>query len=367
MVCSPAQIAANRRNAALSTGPRTASGKKQSRRNALKHGMTGAGVALPDEDSAAVETRFEAFEADLKPKGAVAEFVVRQVALMSVRMERCARHESAELTRDMLRAGDVEADARDEELKRLIASIADDPASVARKLRRSPEGIDWMIGRWEWLKAELLDRAIERWSKPHRELADRLTGREPVVVRGSRITSLSLAVLGDLRLLDESDWPGLPDPARREAARAELAKIIDAEIARLRSDREGLDHEAIALDRAGAPARALFGVSREAVLARRYEAAASREFYRGLKQVERLNEAAEPEQTAVNHDETTGYRESGSFCAAEEVEPEGGVGMTIGRRTLPPTRPDLPPDRPRKAPSGLRDADLRPGRGSRRE
>jgi len=46
MIVSDARIAANRANALKSTGPRTAEGKERSRCNALKHGMTGAGVAL---------------------------------------------------------------------------------------------------------------------------------------------------------------------------------------------------------------------------------------------------------------------------------------------------------------------------------
>lgn len=38
-MCSPRKIAANRANAKGSTGPRTATGKEKSRRNALKHGL----------------------------------------------------------------------------------------------------------------------------------------------------------------------------------------------------------------------------------------------------------------------------------------------------------------------------------------
>ncbi len=34
------QLEANRRNALRSTGPRTENGKQQSRRNAIKHGLT---------------------------------------------------------------------------------------------------------------------------------------------------------------------------------------------------------------------------------------------------------------------------------------------------------------------------------------
>ena len=57
---SPARLAANRSNANMSTDPRSAAGKARSRRNAVKHGLTGAGVALPTEDAAQVEARFAA-------------------------------------------------------------------------------------------------------------------------------------------------------------------------------------------------------------------------------------------------------------------------------------------------------------------
>ena len=46
MTCSTARLEANRRNTLLSTGPKTAAGKDQCRKNALKHGLTGDGVAI---------------------------------------------------------------------------------------------------------------------------------------------------------------------------------------------------------------------------------------------------------------------------------------------------------------------------------
>jgi len=55
-MATPAQIAANRRNARKSTGPQTARGKAISSRSALKHGVCSPGLP-PDEDPA----EFEAF------------------------------------------------------------------------------------------------------------------------------------------------------------------------------------------------------------------------------------------------------------------------------------------------------------------
>jgi len=63
MGCSEAQLAANRANAAKSSGPKTEAGKQRSRRNLLRHGLTGAGIVLATVDVAAIEGRFADFEA----------------------------------------------------------------------------------------------------------------------------------------------------------------------------------------------------------------------------------------------------------------------------------------------------------------
>ena len=91
---------------------------------------------------------------------------------------------------------------------------------------------------------------------------------------------------GNFRLLAPDDWPDLAPDDRRQAARAELAVIIAAEIDRLEKERAGLDHESFARRAATAPARALFDTSKEAILARKYEAAAEREFHRAMTRVE---------------------------------------------------------------------------------
>src|SRR6185312_6789286 len=97
MPCSPEKLAANRRNCLKSSGPKTPEGKAKSRRNGLKHGLTGAGVVLLDEDVSAVDERFEAFEGDLKPRNDVARFLARRAAMLSVRLDRCVRQESAKI------------------------------------------------------------------------------------------------------------------------------------------------------------------------------------------------------------------------------------------------------------------------------
>ncbi len=97
MSTSEARINANRINAQRSSGPRTEEGKAVSRANALKHGMTGAGVVLPEADAVEVERRAVAFARELNASGEMGHALARRAALNSVRMERGADQQTAAL------------------------------------------------------------------------------------------------------------------------------------------------------------------------------------------------------------------------------------------------------------------------------
>src|SRR6516162_4198850 len=103
MPASEARILANQANAKLSTGPKTAEGKEQSRANALKHGLTGAGVVLPEADAAEVERRAAAFAAETNAPGEIGQALARRAALHSVRMERSADQQAAALAEHVRR------------------------------------------------------------------------------------------------------------------------------------------------------------------------------------------------------------------------------------------------------------------------
>ena len=66
MICSEARLAANRRNAQKSTGPKTEEGKARSRANALKHGLCSSEVVV--EDAALIEERTREFFDSLRPQ-----------------------------------------------------------------------------------------------------------------------------------------------------------------------------------------------------------------------------------------------------------------------------------------------------------
>jgi hypothetical protein len=107
MPASEARVNANRQNAAHSTGPKTEEGKERSRQNSLKHGMTGAGVVLPEADAAEVERRTAEFADELMAIGEVGQALARRAALNSVRMERGADQQTAALAQRVRR---IEAD-----------------------------------------------------------------------------------------------------------------------------------------------------------------------------------------------------------------------------------------------------------------
>src|SRR4051794_1310350 len=99
---TPRQIEANRRNSLHSTGPRTPEGKEQSRRNALKHGVAGAGVVLPDDEQEAVAERLAQWHSSLRPWNALEEWIAEQAAVASVQVER-VQHQERTLRAELAR------------------------------------------------------------------------------------------------------------------------------------------------------------------------------------------------------------------------------------------------------------------------
>jgi hypothetical protein len=64
---SPAKLAANQKNAQLSTGPTSETGKAKSSLNAVKTGLTGRTVLLPGDDAALYEAHVSGFMKHFEP------------------------------------------------------------------------------------------------------------------------------------------------------------------------------------------------------------------------------------------------------------------------------------------------------------
>ena len=85
---SASQLAANRANAQLSTGPKTPEGKAKSSSNAVKTALTGRTVLLPADDAAAYEEHVADFFKELRPMGARESALVQLLADNAWRLDR---------------------------------------------------------------------------------------------------------------------------------------------------------------------------------------------------------------------------------------------------------------------------------------
>lgn len=149
MSASAAQFAANQANSARSTGPKTEEGKARSRGNALKHGLTGDGVVIPEGDVAEVERLSRAYSAELHAGGEVERTLTHRMAVLTVRMKRSEDQETAALSqrvRDAVETFEVpegidpvEADRLRGEAARRAMFDPSKEATLARKYEAAAE------------------------------------------------------------------------------------------------------------------------------------------------------------------------------------------------------------------------------------
>ncbi|MGE3818657.1 MAG: hypothetical protein AB7I30_04430 [Isosphaeraceae bacterium] len=384
---TPARVAANRRNALKSTGPKTAEGKARSSRNALSHGLTAATLVVGSvEDVEAYQARLDAWNDDAKPVGPIERALVARACHASWRLERAARQEAATLRHDARAAADAHDQARLAEAvqlgERLIrdplnrcaiprmlnrdfaakveAWRQDDPAVLAFELERTAEGVDWKLARWEELA--LMLRREEFWHYDARYKALKLIGKRPEDVMFDpvveRVTLACVALHPEAwDLWDDCFQATLATEGRpvyrirvdrmrarqspdKGAALAELWALHDTEVARLQALKaDRLDARAAA-DRDEAAERALLDQTPLASLRIRYEAAAERALHRALGDFAKLR-GARPER---DEEPTT----SPEVEVETRTEPEIEVTPEPGPRGAAPRRRPGPADRPRR-------------------
>lgn len=94
---SPQKLAANRRNATRSTGPRTPGGKAVVAKNAIRHGLTARDVVSADESQGAFKSFAAALVEQLAPVGAVESMLAERVTHCAWRLRRAVRLEAMAL------------------------------------------------------------------------------------------------------------------------------------------------------------------------------------------------------------------------------------------------------------------------------
>ena len=286
--------------------------------------------STPIEDAS---TNFDQVAADLvgemRPQGTLGRILVRRVAVMAVRLERYREYDEAETNHRVRHAESRFREARLAEVDKAIDWIASEPATNARILRQSPEGITRLIAAWRDIKDDLRpeqdvfradveakfpDDADQKYRLPARVgywdyhllgRAEHLMGR-----RASDLPKSRLSHLTDMGYI-------APTPDQALWVKGEIAKFIDDQIAELQTVLDQFDPTSRELDRASAAKRAQFDTSLEASRARRYEAATERSMYRALWELRQLpanSPVADPSsETAETDDDSTETPPLGSF------------------------------------------------------
>ncbi len=353
-VTSSKRVEANRKNAARSTGPRSAAGKCQSRFNAVKHGMAAKLPVLPGEDPDAFRAHRDAWTAELQPRGQVERQLVDRAVHVSWQLQRVDRAQAARLAAEAQAAGagrPPTSPTRFVALGRRLfwdplgplplyphlgnnlgkhfvrfswSEEIDDPNEPARILNRLEStaiGCAWLLDRW----GELRQRLEDGWTlqPPERLRAIRLLGRQPMdAPQDDRVMMIYLAcwamdlngphgfqdLVNELHPAELKLWIARLDdreamdrrPADRPSGKAELLKIVAEEEERL----EEVLELHLERDEAGGLEPLLFDDSDSGERLRRYQLACNRTLLRILDTLERRQRArgkarAEPAAAAA--------------------------------------------------------------------
>ena len=338
---SPARLAANRANAQKSTGPKTEEGKARSRANALKHGLTGAGIALPGEDAAAIEATFLQAHEEFAPTTLAGMRLVRDVAMLWVRQDRARQYEATALAAHARHAERDFDQARVNRAEALIDAIEANPRAYRRALLAMPEGVDRLVAELLLLLEDLTGPAPS-WSATHHQRLDALFGFRVADLPWSRPTRFSKAILGDFAAIGEAEVADIPLEDQQGWAMTRLVEAIGAEVVRLREHRVTIDLAPLAEDRVEAVALASLDPGKEGALAQRYLAAAARDLSRALRDLHlvetRYGTDPEPEPIADPHPEITPDPAPESTADPVSVEPVTSPLASFGE-PAPPAAP----------------------------
>jgi hypothetical protein len=202
----------------------------------------------------------ECFEG-LKPKDDYQAWIVNQVAVLTLKVDRAGRMERRARDKVALRACLTWDEDRALEAKVLAAKLVASPEVVVEALRRTPQGCDWLIDRWSRLADAARDSAGS-WTEPQVRLALDLLGAPKAFREGRR------------------SWTS-PSPTPGGAATAsadEMVAFALGQVEELKRRREVVA-ELDEVDRALAEADLADGDDAEVRLVRRYEAS----LYRQIK------------------------------------------------------------------------------------
>ena len=125
-------------------------------------------VAVADERES-IPDRAEGWACDLKPKNPFDAWLVFEVSMLTLRIDRIERVARRRRLRRALRAALCWDDDRRIVAEEVGAGLAADPVAVRLQLERTPQGCDWLTRRWSLLAR--FARRPDGWDVPRRTLA----------------------------------------------------------------------------------------------------------------------------------------------------------------------------------------------------
>jgi len=271
------QVAANRRNAQKSTGPRTPNGRAVFRMNALKHGILSRQVLVKglilQESSKELEALYRRFWDDLHPVGVVEEMLTDQIVTAHWRLRRALTAESGEI------ALSVDTGQR-------RRSRGPDPVLEGLKWRALGDPIHHMEGSASG------NSFLEGWMRDLRTAVDTEGALTRALVQKFSIfsdTEPNIMVF-ELRVLLqelEANSNGLNAAALRERNKAGALAFLDQKIADFKMWKEwAYERDGHEEDARQAAAVLPSAETLEKIL--RYEVKLERQMYRAMAQLERV-------------------------------------------------------------------------------
>ena len=231
------------------------------RLNSHNHGLAGSGGVVTPEDRAKVEARAASLREQFQPKTEFERGLVEQMAVDSVRLDRC-RETYLTLREDHAnRAALCWDEDRRAEAEELAIRLGRDPARTRTRLGQTRHGCELLIGRWEGLGRIL--RESGEWDDSQRSMALDLLG-VPLELRAG-----TTAV----------------DPPEGDQSEAKVFRLllVEAELERLRSRKTQAFDLLDEYDRELAEAGIGAELSKPLKLIARYESAAWRRQMAALK------------------------------------------------------------------------------------
>ncbi len=193
-------------------------------------------LPLPDEERAAIQIRADQWCSSLKPNNAIEMWLLEQVCLQALRLERCQVDEAVH--RDALARRAIESwdDDRRREAEQLAQKLPKSPAAIAYQLRSTRAGAAWLLQRWTELQA-LLDAGTP-WDTAQKSRALQLLGfpnesPEALPLAPADRLVLVRSEIARLQTLHDGPLADLDHRSRAAAARG-LGPAILAALAPLR-------------------------------------------------------------------------------------------------------------------------------------